>query len=116
MTIASLALLQFDPGSGITVIGAIALILIGIFAGIAAMLAAVGLYGVLSYVVAERTRELEGEKRARKAAFEDVDEAALVLEEIGIGDPIPEILKYALPGGCILGEDGRLVPAPSRTS
>ncbi len=31
-----------------------------------------------------------------------------VLENIGIGEPIPEILKYAIPGGCILGEDGRL--------
>ena len=31
-----------------------------------------------------------------------------LLENIGIGDPIPEILHYALPGGCILGEDNRL--------
>ncbi len=31
-----------------------------------------------------------------------------VLERIGIGDPIPEILDAALPGGCILGDDGRL--------
>ena len=31
-----------------------------------------------------------------------------ILENIGIGDPIPEILHYALPGGCILGEDNRL--------
>jgi len=31
-----------------------------------------------------------------------------VLENIGIGDPIAEILQYALPGGCILGEDNRL--------
>ena len=31
-----------------------------------------------------------------------------VLENIGIGDPIPEILNYALPGGCFLDDDGRL--------
>jgi trimethylamine--corrinoid protein Co-methyltransferase len=31
-----------------------------------------------------------------------------VLENIGIGEPIPEILNYALPGGCTLDDDGRL--------
>jgi len=31
-----------------------------------------------------------------------------VLERIGIGDPIPEILDVALPKGCTLGDDGRL--------
>lgn len=31
-----------------------------------------------------------------------------VLENIGIGEPIPEILEYAIPGGCTLGDDGRL--------
>jgi trimethylamine---corrinoid protein Co-methyltransferase len=31
-----------------------------------------------------------------------------LLENIGIGDPIPEVLQYALPNGCFLGEDGRL--------
>jgi trimethylamine--corrinoid protein Co-methyltransferase len=31
-----------------------------------------------------------------------------VLENIGIGDPIPEILHYALPKGCIVGDDNRL--------
>ena len=36
------------------------------------------------------------------------DTALDVLENIGIGDPIPEILHYALPGGCILGDDNRL--------
>ena len=36
------------------------------------------------------------------------DTALDILENIGIGDPIPEILHYALPGGCILGDDGRL--------
>jgi len=36
------------------------------------------------------------------------DTALDILENIGIGDPIPEILQYALPGGCILGDDNRL--------
>jgi trimethylamine--corrinoid protein Co-methyltransferase len=36
------------------------------------------------------------------------DTAFKLLENVGIGDPIPEILHYALPGGCILGEDNRL--------
>jgi trimethylamine--corrinoid protein Co-methyltransferase len=31
-----------------------------------------------------------------------------VLEKIGIGEPIPEILHYVLPKGCTLGDDGRL--------
>jgi len=31
-----------------------------------------------------------------------------ILENIGIADPIPEILHYALPGGCVLGDDNRL--------
>jgi trimethylamine--corrinoid protein Co-methyltransferase len=31
-----------------------------------------------------------------------------LLENIGIADAIPEILHYALPKGCTLGEDGRL--------
>jgi trimethylamine--corrinoid protein Co-methyltransferase len=31
-----------------------------------------------------------------------------VLEKIGIGEPIPEILEHALPKGCTLGGDGRL--------
>jgi trimethylamine--corrinoid protein Co-methyltransferase len=31
-----------------------------------------------------------------------------ILENIGLGDPIPEILHYALPGGCHLDDDNRL--------
>lgn len=31
-----------------------------------------------------------------------------VLAEIGVADPIPEILHYALPRGCTVGPDGRL--------
>lgn len=41
--------------------------------------------------------------------IERIHDAALdVLENIGIGDPIAEVLNDALPGGCILGEDNRL--------
>lgn len=36
------------------------------------------------------------------------DTALDLLENIGIGDPIPEILRHALPGGCVLGDDNRL--------
>ncbi len=36
------------------------------------------------------------------------DTALDLLENIGIGDPIPEILRYAVPGGCVHGEDQRL--------
>jgi trimethylamine--corrinoid protein Co-methyltransferase len=36
------------------------------------------------------------------------DTALEILENIGIGDPIPEILNYAIPGGAVLGDDGRL--------
>ena len=36
------------------------------------------------------------------------DTALDILENIGIADPIPEILQYALPGGCTLDENGRL--------
>jgi trimethylamine--corrinoid protein Co-methyltransferase len=37
------------------------------------------------------------------------DTALDVLANIGIGDPIPEILEYALPKGCTLDDDGRLL-------
>ena len=41
--------------------------------------------------------------------IERIHAAALdVLERVGVGDPIPEILEVALPGGCVLGDDGRL--------
>jgi trimethylamine--corrinoid protein Co-methyltransferase len=41
--------------------------------------------------------------------IERIHSAALdILERIGIGDPIPEILDAVLPKGCILGDDGRL--------
>jgi len=37
------------------------------------------------------------------------DTALKVLANIGIGEPIPEILEYALPKGCTLDERGRLL-------
>src|SRR4051812_25508605 len=36
------------------------------------------------------------------------DTALDVLENYGIGEPIKEVLDYALPKGCYVGEDGRL--------
>jgi trimethylamine--corrinoid protein Co-methyltransferase len=36
------------------------------------------------------------------------DTAMDILENIGIAEPIPEILHYALPAGCLLGDDDRL--------
>ena len=36
------------------------------------------------------------------------DTALDVLENIGISDPIPEILNHTLDKGCILGDDNRL--------
>lgn len=43
------------------------------------------------------------------ADVERIHSAALdVLERIGLADPIDEILAYALPAGCTLGDDGRL--------
>ncbi len=41
--------------------------------------------------------------------IERIHDAALhILESTGIGDPIPEVLRYAVPGGCELGDDNRL--------
>jgi trimethylamine--corrinoid protein Co-methyltransferase len=41
--------------------------------------------------------------------IERIHSAALdVLENIGIGEPIDEVLRYALPGGCTLSGDNRL--------
>ncbi|MCS5636016.1 MAG: trimethylamine methyltransferase family protein, partial [Myxococcota bacterium] len=41
--------------------------------------------------------------------IERIHDAALhVLETIGVGDPIPEILDVVLPKGCLLGDDGRV--------
>ncbi len=41
--------------------------------------------------------------------IQSINDTALdILQNIGIGEPIPEILHYAIPGGCTLGDDGRL--------
>jgi len=41
--------------------------------------------------------------------IERIHDAALdILEHTGIGDTIPEVLEYALPGGCVLNDDNRL--------
>ncbi len=48
-------------------------------------------------------------KPLSEAAIKRIYATALdVLENIGMGSPIPEILRYALPKGCTLGDDGRL--------
>jgi len=45
----------------------------------------------------------------RESDIQAIHATALdILENLGIGNPIPEILHYALPKGCRLGENGRL--------
>jgi trimethylamine--corrinoid protein Co-methyltransferase len=48
-------------------------------------------------------------KPLSEAAIKRIYATALdVLENIGMGSPIPEILRYTLPKGCTLGDDERL--------
>jgi putative ABC transport system permease protein len=65
------------------------MVLLGGFAGIALLLAALGLYGVMSFVVAQRTREV----RLRKALGAQKNEVITLMVRSGI--------KRALPGVAI---------------
>lgn len=48
-------------------------------------------------------------KPLNEHAIKKIHHTALdVLENIGISDPIPEILNHTLDKGCILGDDNRL--------
>jgi putative ABC transport system permease protein len=76
-------------------------VMMGVLGGIALMLASVGVYGVMSYAVSERTNEI-GIRMAMGATANDIQRlvlgkgALLTLVGMGIGLPIAFVLANAL--------------------